>query len=94
MDREVIDVELTSQERKLILKYGYPFPQIENALRACKARDIAIVPFDVHEFERLIGDLCASINDMRPCGLRTDLYDLCDRLEFALRTGDGMLTEF
>ena len=94
MERDVIDVELTSQERKFILKYGYPFSRIELALRSCKSNGIEIVPFDLLAFERLIGDLCISINKMRPSRVQDDLNELCDRLEFALRTGDGILTEF
>jgi hypothetical protein len=94
MDREVIDVELMPQERRLLLKYGFPFDRIKRALESCTSKGIEIVPLDVFEFERLIGDLCISINEMRPSRVRNDLNELCDRLEFALRTGDGMLSEF
>ena len=93
MEREVINVQLTPQERALILQYGYPFPRIELALRACDTKEVEVVPFDVLEFERLIGDLCASINHMRRGRVRNQLIDVCDRLEFALQTGDGMLCE-
>lgn len=91
MEREVIDVELMPQERKLILKYGSPFSRIKLALESCKSKGIEIVPLDVLECERLIGGLSISINEMRPSRVRDDLNELCDRLAFALRTGDGLL---
>ena len=94
MDRDVIEIQLTPEERSLLLRYGYPFEGIEHAL---KARDsspaIEIIPMDTFELERLIGDLCISINDMDRCALQNDLLDLCDRLEAAERYGDGMLDE-
>jgi hypothetical protein len=95
MDREVIDIQLTPRERSLILRYGYPFERIEQALKAvAKSRAIEIVPVDRFELERLIGDLCRSINDMQGGALQDQLLDLCDRLEAAERYGDGMLDEF
>jgi hypothetical protein len=65
MQREAIEVELSPEERALILRYGYPFDRIRQALAACqKSRTIEIVPLDKFELERLIGDLSKSINDM------------------------------
>ena len=92
MDRDVIEIQLTAQERSLLLRYGYPFERIEQALKVCQSsRDIEIVPMDTFELERLIGDLCISINDMQSGSLQNALLDLCDRLEAAERYGDGML---
>lgn len=93
MKREVIEVQLTPQERQLILRYGYPFDRIEQALLACSKSQIEVVPLDAFEFKQLIGDLSISINDMRRGRLQEELFDLCDRLEYAERTGDGMLFE-
>lgn len=94
MDREVIEIQLTPQERSLILRHGYPFEQIEQALKACQSsRDIEIIPMDLFELERLIGDLSISINDMHGGALQSKLMDLCDRLEAAEKYGDGMLEE-
>lgn len=95
MDREVIEIQLTAEERSLLLRYGYPFARIEHALKACvSSRDIEIVPMDTFELERLIGDLCISINDINGGALQNKLLDLCDRLEAAEKYGDGMLYEF
>jgi hypothetical protein len=89
-----IEVQLTPAERSLLLRYGYPFEQIEHALKACESSDdIEIIPMDPFELERLIGDLCSSINDMTGGRVQNQLLDLCDRLEAAEKYGDGMLDE-
>jgi len=82
MDRKVIELELTPEERRLILRHGYPFDDIRKALEACQAsKTIKTVRISAFELERLIGDLCITINEL----------DLCDRLEAAERYGDGRL---
>ena len=61
-------------------------------MKACGAsHDIEIVPMDCFELERLIGDVCRSINPMNGGALQNQLLDLCDRLEAADKFGDGML---
>lgn len=92
MSRDAIEMQLTPAERSLLLRYGYPFARIERALQACSASNaIEIVPLDCRELERLIGDLCRSINEMKSGALQNQLLTLCDRLEAAERYGDGML---
>ena len=92
MAKETINIQLTPEERSLLLRYGYPFEQIEQALNACESsREIEIVPMDRFELERLIGDMCRSINQMKSGATQDQLLDLCDRLEAAERYGDGML---
>ncbi len=92
MAKETIDIQLTPEERSLLLRYGYPFEQIEQALNACESsREIEIVPMDRFELERLIGDVCRSIKQMKGGATQDQLLDLCDRLEAAERYGDGML---
>ena len=46
---------------------------------------------DRFELERLIGDVCRSINQMKGGTTQDQLLDLCDRLEAAAKSGDGML---
>ena len=95
MARDAIDIELTPTERSLLLRYGYPFAQIERALKACSASQaIETVPMDRFELERLIGDLSCSINDLNGGKLQDQLLALCDRLEAAERYGDGMLDTY
>lgn len=92
MDRDTIDMQLTPEERSLLLRYGYPFDQIRNALEACHSTDnIETVPMDSFELERLIGDVSISINQMEGGPVQGQLLDLCERLEYAERDGDGML---
>jgi hypothetical protein len=92
MARETIEIQLTPKERSLLLRYGDPFEQIEQALKACKSsREIKIIPMDSFELEHLIGDVCRSINHMKSGTTQNQLLDLCDRLEAAERYGDGML---
>jgi len=92
MKRETIEIQLTPEERSLLLRHGYPFEQIENALKACEASpDIEIIPMDRFELEHLIGDVCRSINHMNDGALQDGLLDLCNRLEAAEQFGDGML---
>jgi hypothetical protein len=92
MPREMIEIPLTPAERSLLLRYGYPFEQIERSLKACKASgDVEIVPMDRFELEHLIGNVCRSINHMTGGATQDQLLDLCDRLEAAEQYGDGML---
>jgi hypothetical protein len=92
MARETIKIQLTPEERSLLLRYGYPFEQIEQALKACESsREIEIVPMDRFELERLIGDVSYSINHKTSGATQNDLLELCDRLEYAEKYGDGML---
>ena len=95
MDRDVIEIQLTPEQRSLLLRYGYPFEGIEHALKARQASpNIETIPMDApFELERLIGDLCISINDMKRGNLQNALLHLCDRLEAAETYGDGMLDE-
>ena len=90
MDREIIEIELTAEERALILQYGYPSERIEQSLKACQdSEGVEAVPIDTFELERLIGDLTISINDMKDGTVQDELLELCDRLEAAERYGDG-----
>lgn len=94
MNRETILVQLWPEERTLLLKYGYPFDRIEKALQKyATSGAIEIVHLDRFELERMIGDLCYSINKRTGGHLQDQLIDLCDRLEAAERYGEGMLDE-
>jgi hypothetical protein len=65
MQRDVIEVELSPEERSLILRYGYPFDRIKQALAAYqKSRTIEIVPLDKFELERLCPSGKRAISDL------------------------------
>ena len=65
MAYELIDMQLTPEERSLLLRYGYPFDQIRQALEACASSDdIEIVPMDSFELERLIGSQTGTVTKL------------------------------
>jgi hypothetical protein len=91
----MIEIELTPEERKLLLRYGYPFEPIAEALRNCaKSRRLETIPMSPFYLNKLIGDLCRSINDMADGTVQDKLNDLYHRLEAAERQGDGRLDAF
>ena len=93
MANPTLAIELTPKELALILRYGYPFDQIKEALLAVSSsKQIETVLLDEYEVDRLIGDLCRSINHEEG-GLRiqAELDELCTRIEYAQKTGDGDL---
>ncbi|MEZ6127530.1 MAG: hypothetical protein R3C59_02450 [Planctomycetaceae bacterium] len=63
-------------------------------LACTSSDDIEIVPVDSFELQRRIGDLSISINQLDGGRVQGQLLDLCERLESAERTGDGMLEVF
>lgn len=85
-------VQLLREERDLILKYGYPFERLAKALRRwSSSHAIKRISMSDYELSTLIGELSRSINN-RQAGREEDaLIELCDRLEYAERTGDGEL---
>ena len=96
MANPTIAIELTPKERALILRYGYPFDQIKAALLAMSSsKQIETVLLDEYEVDRLIGDLCRSINhEEGGLAVQARLNDLCNRIEYAQQTGDGELEIF
>lgn len=91
MANPLLAIELTPKERALILRYGYPFDQIKDALLAVSSsKHIETVFLDKYEVDRLIGDLCRSINhEEGGLAVQAQLDDLCNRIEYAQQTGDG-----
>ena len=96
MAGDSIVFELTAKERQLIKKYGYPFPALAKALDGvAKSRRIEEIEITDFELNQLIGDISRSIND-RLGGSRvtSQLHDLCERLEYGQRYGEGTLDVF
>jgi len=77
-------VRLTQREVNLLLKYGYPFEDIEARLNACKNRKgthaIKISQFDI---EHLIGDLVYSAKKLTNNTVLEELDAVCSVLENA-----------
>ncbi len=90
---EAIEIELLPQERKLLLlQYGYPFDDLQKQLHAFDAStDIEIITISRFYLNQLIGNVSYSINKRTKGRIQSDLFDLCDRLEFAERQGESML---
>jgi hypothetical protein len=88
-----VSVELTPAERALMVKYGHPLSQIEAALRAvASSRAIETVELSTFELDRLIADICYFVEEEKVSrSVQNKAYDLCERLEYARQTGDGLL---
>ena len=90
--RERVQVELSQEDRALILQYGYPFPRIECAIRALDgSSSVEAVSLDRLYLTRLIADVCRSIKESDDEGLQIRLNDLCERLEFVEHGGQTLI---
>ena len=85
-------IQLTPEERELILKYGYPFDRLAKSLRRhVSSEAIKTISMSAYELEMLIGELSRSFNH-GACRRDEDaVIELCDRLEYAEKYGDGEL---
>lgn len=85
-------IQLLPEERELIVQYGYPFDRLAKSLRRhASSEAIKTILMSAYELEMLIGELSRSINHCE-CGRDEDaVIDLCDRLEYAEKYGDGEL---
>jgi hypothetical protein len=85
-------IQLTPHERELILKYGYPFDRLEKALRRwSNSEAIKTISMSESELSMLIGELSRSFNHGETGSDEDAILDLCDRLEYAEKYGDGEL---
>ena len=92
VNSEAIEIELLPEERKLLLEYGYPFPDAKAQLEEHASSDnVEVLTISRFYLNQMIGDLSYSINKRTKGGIQRDLIELCDRLEIAERYGDGEL---
>ena len=85
-------IELTPEERELILRYGYPFDRLARALRRHSSSEaIRTISMSQFELDMLIGELSRSFNHGECSQDEDAVIDLCERLEYAQRSGDGGL---
>ncbi|MER2490740.1 hypothetical protein [Catenovulum sediminis] len=81
-----IEIEITGREAKLILKYGYPFPdQEEIFLPISGKRGFHIVHIEKYWLEIILGDLCRSIREVKSESLQEELDALCNSLEVFIK---------
>jgi len=85
-------IQLTPEERELILKYGYPFDRLAKSLRRhVSSEAIKTISMSAYELEMLIGELSRSFNHGECHRDEDAVIELCDRLEYAEKYGDGEL---
>lgn len=84
-------IELTSRELHLLLKYGYPFEEEAQILRASKAvRGFHRVRLDSFWIEMLLGDVIRSAREITNRRLLDELDEVCGALECALSEKHGV----
>ena len=93
MASDSVVFEFTAKERRLITKYGYPFPalakSLDSVVKSRRVEEIEIIDFELNQ---LIGDISRSINDqLGGSRVTSQLLDLCERLEYGQRYGQGTL---
>ena len=90
---DALEIQLLPKERKLLLKYGYPYDdarqQLEKMVKSKQVIETLVI--SRYYLNQMIGDLCYSINKRTKGKVQADLLDLCERLESAERWGDGDL---
>ena len=88
--KDLRTLELTSREMSLLLEYGYPFPDEEQALRASKpVGGIHRVRLGAYWIELMLGDLVRSAKEIRSRRLLDELDELYSALEHSLSAGRG-----
>jgi hypothetical protein len=88
--KDLRTVELSSREVSLLLKYGYPFRDEEQKLRASKAvGGMHRVRLGSYWIELMLGDLVRSAKEISSRRLLDELDELYSVLESSLNSGHG-----
>ena len=86
MAEESIEIEINQRVAKLILKYGYPFPEQKKLFEAVKNKPgWHSINIDKYWLEIIIGNLCISLKEIRSRTLLEEVNELCDELEMAIK---------
>lgn len=84
-DQDLRTVELTKRELTLLLKYGYPWPDVAERLRDSNAiGGYHRVPIDAYWIEMMLADLVRSAREISRNSLLEELDALCSVLDCAL----------
>lgn len=88
-----IEIELLPEERSLLLRWTSPFEDVESQLKSFRSSDaVESVTISPYFLGLLIGDLSHAVTKR---GCRDEaVFELCDRLEYIERSGDGLLYDF
>jgi len=88
MPGDDVRISISGREAKLILEYGYPFPEQAELLKPLSDQEgVQEVSIGRYWLELIIGDLCRSIKEAEHYHLREELDSLCDSLETAIQPG-------
>ncbi|NOG32149.1 hypothetical protein HLB35_10980 [Halomonas sp. TBZ9] len=80
-----IVVEITGREASLILKYGYPFPDVEAIFEKVAGVDgFHRVTVEETWLELIVGDLSISIKEVKSLALQEELDAIWYTLEAAM----------
>jgi hypothetical protein len=86
-DKNLRTVELTTRERTLLLKYGYPWPDVAERLRGSKAvKGYHRVPIDAYWIEMMQADIVRSAKEISSSALLEELDGLCSVLDCAIES--------
>jgi hypothetical protein len=87
-----IEIELLPEERAILLQWTCPFEDVEAQLKSFRSSNaIERVTIRPYYLGLLIGDLSHAITK---CDCRDEaVFELCDRLEYIERSGDGQLDD-
>jgi hypothetical protein len=84
-DRDLRTLELTTREVTLLLKYGYPFEEAQQALQTSRAtKGYHRVRIGAYWIEMMVADLIRSAKKLRSQSLLEQIDALCDVLENSL----------
>ena len=90
MPGDDVRISISGREAKLILEYGYPFPEQVELLKplSCQ-RGMEEVSIDRYWLELIIGDLSRSIKETEDFHLQEELDSLCGSLESTIQQGSN-----
>ncbi len=71
---------LSEHDRELILKYGYPFEEIEKQLTQAAGKKLIRICDDAYWWEQVVVNLHISETEQTNAELLTDLRSLIDRI--------------
>jgi len=81
-----VEIEISGREARLILRYGYPFPDQAHAFEAVAGKaGFHRLMIERFWLEMLVGDLSRSTQEVRSVALQEELDSLCVTLETAMR---------
>jgi hypothetical protein len=90
MPGDDVRISISGREAKLILEYGYPFPEQAELLKPLSdQKGMEEVSIGRYWLELIIGDLCRSIKETEDYHLQEELDSLCDSLENTIQQGSN-----